>query len=110
MNDPYLVYSAGGSRQCDVTEPGSSARTTVARGLTELWQIWARINGDLSMQGASDCPWLNLCCPHCSQCEVVTRHEPKGCQGLRHHVGPWPSALPVAVLAAPLTWRRQWLA
>jgi hypothetical protein len=80
MNDPCLAYSAGGSRQCDAKAQGAAALTTVARGLTELWQIPARSNGDLSMQGAQDNPWLNLCCPHCS------------------------------VLAAPLAWRRQWLA
>src|SRR5437667_7123479 len=109
MNDPCLAYSTGGSRQCEAKAPGASARTTVAPDLTELLQTSARSNGDFSMQGAQDCPWLNLC-PHCSKCEVVAYNEPKGCQAPRHLVEPRLSAPPIAVLAAPLARRQQWLA
>src|SRR5215204_2764699 len=109
MNDPCLAPSAGGSRRCDAKAMGASARTPVARGLTELWQISAR-NDALSPQGAQDFPWPNLCCPHCSKGKVLAHNEPKGWRPSRHLGEPRLSTLPVAVLAAPLAWRQQWLA
>jgi|EndMetStandDraft_3_1072993.scaffolds.fasta_scaffold288751_2 hypothetical protein len=91
-------------------------RTTVATGLTELWQISAGSNGDPRVRTQDSfylrnrCLCLDPCCPHCSKCKVVADDGSKRCQAPGQLFQPRLSALPVAVLAVPLAWRRQWLA
>jgi hypothetical protein len=92
-------------------------RTTLAPGLTELWQISASSNGGLRVHRTQDSFYLRnrcLCldprCPHSLKCKVVADDESKRCQAPGQLFQPRLSALPVAVLAVPLAWRRQWLA